>query len=108
MEILETARLLTSELVTNSIRHAGLRPGDAIRVVAGWTGTTLRVMVRDGGSGARAAAGVAGAIRPSPTGESGWGLFLVDRLATRWGTNLGGVPGFWFELEADERHDRRV
>ena len=97
--ILMDATLLTSELVTNSIRHAGLEPSDDIELVAEWSGSTLRVVVRDGGVRELPTNVLAGSIRPSPTGRSGWGLYLVDRLASRWGTNLGGRPGFWFELE---------
>ena len=91
--------LLTSELVTNSIRHAGLGPDDYIDVAASWSGTLLRVIVRDSGSAGPPSEIVAGPIRPSPGGQSGWGLYLVDRLATRWGTSLEGAAGFWFELE---------
>jgi serine/threonine-protein kinase RsbW len=95
----EDAVLLTTELVTNSIRHADLGPGDHVDVTAVWSGTVLRIIVRDSGSGVPPSDIVAGSIRPSPGGQSGWGLYLVDRLSTRWGTNLGGTVGFWFELE---------
>lgn len=95
---LEVAQLLISELVTNSIRHAGLGPDDRIRVEAEVSGSRLRVDVLDGSrqSGPHR---VSGTIRPAPGAESGWGLFLVDRLATRWGW---GRDGYWFELEAPE------
>ena len=96
---LEDASLLTSELVTNSIRHGGLGPDDHVSVTVSWRGPVLRVVVRDTGTGRLPADVVAGSIRPSPGGQSGWGLYLVDRLASRWGTNLGGSAGFWFELE---------
>ena len=95
--LLEDAKLLTSELVTNSVRHAGLRPEDHIRVTAERT-AGLRVVVLDGAS--PAASTVAGAIRPAPGARSGFGLYLVDQIASRWGTNLGGGRGFWFELRA--------
>jgi len=95
--LLESAQLLASELVTNSIQHAGLGPHDSIRVQAAWSGTRLRVDVRDR-SETRGRYPVAGAIRPAPGAESGWGLFLVDRLASRWGRGPGQ---YWFELELD-------
>jgi anti-sigma regulatory factor (Ser/Thr protein kinase) len=91
------AQLAVSELVTNSVRHAGLGPQDLIRLIVDWSGDRLKVHVRDRGRGVGSAP-VAGSIRPLPGAESGWGLYLVDRLATRWG--LGG-GGYWFEL----RHD---
>jgi anti-sigma regulatory factor (Ser/Thr protein kinase) len=91
------AQLAVSELVTNSVRHAGLGPQDLIRLIVDWSGDRLKVHVRDRGRGVGSAP-VAGSIRPLPGAESGWGLYLVDRLATRWG--LGGSR-YWFEL----RHD---
>jgi anti-sigma regulatory factor (Ser/Thr protein kinase) len=97
------ATLLTNELVTNSLRHAGLGPGDTVEVTATWSGTLLRVVVRDSGTASLPGDIVAGSIRPLPGAQSGWGLYLVDKLAARWGTNLGGSVGFWFELEETTR-----
>jgi anti-sigma regulatory factor (Ser/Thr protein kinase) len=94
------AQLLVSELVSNSVRHAGLGRDDLIRVTADWSGDRLRVHVRDGARPTRASP-IAGSIRPAPGAESGWGLYLVDRLASRWGTTAGG---YWFELRGDQLH----
>jgi anti-sigma regulatory factor (Ser/Thr protein kinase) len=88
------AQLAVSELVTNSVRHAGLAPDDLIRVTVDWSGARLKVHVRDGRRAMRPAV-VSGSIRPAPGAESGWGLYLVDRVASRWGT---GADGYWFEL----------
>ena len=92
------AQLLVSELVSNSVRHAGLGRDDLIRVTADWSGDRLLVHVRDGGR-ARPASPVSGSIRPAPGAESGWGLYVVDRLASRWGTTAGG---YWFELRPEQ------
>jgi anti-sigma regulatory factor (Ser/Thr protein kinase) len=94
------AQLLVSELVSNSVRHAGLGRDDRIRVTADWSGDRLLVHVRDGARPTRASL-VAGSIRPAPGAESGWGLYLVDRLASRWGTT---TSGYWFELRGDQPH----
>jgi anti-sigma regulatory factor (Ser/Thr protein kinase) len=88
------AQLLVSELVSNSVRHAGLGRDDLIRVTADWSGGRLMVHVRDGRRGV-GPAGVSGSIRPAPGAESEWGLYPVDRMASRWGTTAGG---YWFEL----------
>jgi anti-sigma regulatory factor (Ser/Thr protein kinase) len=88
------AQLAVSELVTNSVRHAGLAPDDLIRITVDWSGARLKVHVRDGRRGVGPAV-VSGSIRPAPGAESGWGLYLVDRLSSRWGT---GAEGYWFEL----------
>lgn len=93
--VLDDARLLLSELITNSIRHAGLGPDDRVRVTAEWSEAHLRVDVWDRARSA-ASSRLAGAIRPAPTAESGWGLYLVDTLASRWGSTPGR---YWFELE---------
>lgn len=95
-DFVDIAKLLLTELVTNSIRHAGLSRSDQIRVTVIWSGRSLRVSVDDRKPGAMAHV-VAGAIRPSPGSYSGWGLYLIDRLATRWGVDQG--RGYWFELD---------
>lgn len=92
--VLDDARLLVSELVANSVRHARIGPNDTIRVTAEVENRRLRVDVIDGGRGGGPP--VAGGIRPSPGSESGWGLFLVETLASRWGHGTGR---YWFELE---------
>jgi anti-sigma regulatory factor (Ser/Thr protein kinase) len=97
MALMDDAKLLATELVTNSIPHSGLRPDQVVHLTAHWSGRTLRVIVRDRANGAGPPA-VAGSIRPSPGAESGWGLFFfLDRIATRWGTD--GRAGYWFELD---------
>jgi len=89
---LHDVRLLVNELVANSIRHSGV-PNGRIRIRARIAGDTLHVEVVDGGRAAPHP--VAGGIRPGPQASSGWGLFLVDALAQRWGHGNGG---FWFEF----------
>jgi len=97
--LLDDARLLVNELVSNSIRHAGLGPDDTVRIRADWSGTRLRVDVYDR-AGVPVPSRVAGSICPSAGAESGWGLYLIDRLASRW----GAAPGrYWFELDLEQR-----
>jgi anti-sigma regulatory factor (Ser/Thr protein kinase) len=88
-------RLMVSELVTNSVRHAGLNGTDRIslRVRAG--PRRIRIELQDRGRGF---------ARPdSPTSlfqESGWGLFLVEQLSNRWGveTDPRGTT-VWVEVD---------
>jgi anti-sigma regulatory factor (Ser/Thr protein kinase) len=88
------AALLTSELVTNAIRHGGSR---AV-IDAHAPGGVLRVSVRDDNP----ALPVVG-LRPDLTAESGRGLHLVEALATRWGVEESGNDGkaVWFEIDLD-------
>lgn len=92
---LEDARLMVSELVTNSLRHGGVS-NRSIEVLADIEGRTLMVQVRDQGKG----------FRPHPRAsdapaDSGWGLYLVEQLADRWGATSDGATCVWFELQLD-------
>jgi anti-sigma regulatory factor (Ser/Thr protein kinase) len=92
----ETLILLVSELVTNAVRHAGLKAGDRIGLLVDRRDTVLRVEVDDPGTGFDLRP-----PRPDPARASGWGLYLVDELADRWGMDRGGRGGtrIWFELD---------
>jgi hypothetical protein len=88
-----TARLPASELVTNSVRHAGSGEGDWISFDVALSPTALRVEVSDHGPGFAPAP-----RRPAPDQPAGRGLFLVDALADRWGSAEGGTR-VWFEVD---------
>ncbi|MGW2707274.1 ATP-binding protein, partial [Streptomyces sp. NPDC001340] len=89
-ELTDDLKLLTGELVANSVTHTKA----ACVVCVRWTGERLRVEVTD--------------IDPTPVAlsqalpvdEHGRGLFLVAALATEWGSQ-SCVAGktIWFELE---------
>ena len=88
----EPVKLLVSEAVTNSVKHAGLEHGQKIELEV-WAGRSkVRVNVTDYGRGfnpeARAERGPRG----------GFGLFLVDELADRWGFEPG-ESRLWFEID---------
>src|SRR5205823_5327739 len=103
--LLDDAKLLATELLTNSIRHSGLRPDEVIHLTAQWSGTTLRITVRDRARSAEPPP-IVGSIRPSPGAESGWGLYLVDRIASRWGITFEGGTSYWLELEPPTEPER--
>ncbi|HWE08179.1 MAG TPA: ATP-binding protein [Solirubrobacteraceae bacterium] len=86
---LDQAKLLVSELVSNSVRH-GL--GD-ITVRAELDEERLLVEVMDEGSG------VEREIRKRDfDAVGGWGLTIVDAVASRWGIHEG-TTHVWFEVE---------
>ena len=68
-------QLVVSELVTNAVRHGGLRDGDPIMLMLGCEDGRLRVDVDDGGETP---------WTPRPGGPGGWGLAAVAALSERW------------------------
>ena len=87
--------LLISELVTNSVRHAGLDATQPLQLSVVTSGDTVRVAVRDPGPGFRPPA------PPQDPGHvGGWGLVLVDQLAEKWGVEHDGEANVvWCELK---------
>lgn len=86
------ASLCLSELVTNAVQHPDQASGQEIDLAVTVSGSTLRVEVIDPGGGFEPG-------RPTQGDERGWGLFIVDQLATRWGTEPGSDRTvMWFEL----------
>lgn len=91
---LETMRLLVSELVTNSVRHARLERSGWINLSVEEKPDAVRVAVTDPGVGFDERPGP-----PQPGDPSGWGLHLVEQLADRWGISRDGETKVWFEIE---------
>jgi len=90
--LVETARLLTSELVTNAVLHAR---------------TEMTVTVEDSDSGVRIAVTDSSPVPPSlrrhsTTATTGRGLRLLNQLAREWSVdeNAGGKT-VWFTLAND-------
>ena len=92
--VVDDAVLLVSEIVSNSVRHASLDKSDAIQVRVRGSDSMLRVDVIDPGPGFDP-----DRVDPSEC-EGGWGLRLLDRLATRWGVERNDMTKVWFELAA--------
>lgn len=91
--LLHNARLLVSELVTNSVRHAGAGEEDSLLLEVLLSPDGLRIEVADDGPGFEARSGFPGLEQ-----VSGRGLFLVERIADRWGVADHGTR-VWFELD---------
>jgi anti-sigma regulatory factor (Ser/Thr protein kinase) len=88
-----TARLLVSEIVTNSVRHGGAGEGDWIGLDVALSPAALRVEVTDPGPGF-----VPHPALPDPDDPGGRGLFLVEQMADRWGHADAGTR-VWFEVD---------
>jgi anti-sigma regulatory factor (Ser/Thr protein kinase) len=94
-EVFDRLRLLTSELIANSVQHGRLQPEEQIHVRVSFHHQMVHVEVTDEGR--------MWAPRDLPTeapmnSEAGRGLFLVDRLADAWGVDPGPPTSVWFEL----------
>jgi anti-sigma regulatory factor (Ser/Thr protein kinase) len=91
--LLDDIRLLVSELVTNSIRHAGVGPSESVELDVAVATDKVRVAVSDLGPGFepdRAA---------EPGSGGGWGLFMVETVSDRWGVDGGSDCRVWFEID---------
>lgn len=94
------AELVVSELGTNAVTHTGTGgPGGRFVVELEVHPARVRVAVVD--MGAATGPVPAGGDPASPEHVSGRGLFLVEALSVKWGTEPAG-PGLrvWAELAA--------
>ena len=90
-------RLLVSELVTNSVKHAKVGEDDSIMLGVKIDGELVRIEVRDSGPG----------FDPPPSAppedaDEGWGLFLVEQLADEWGVERER-QAVWFQIDCSKR-----
>ena len=96
---LEDARLVVSELVTNSVLHAGLSPGDRISLLVEVRSGSVRGRVCDPGRGFEKPS----EPEPRPEMSGGWGLPIVERISHRWGVERNGkqrgLTCVWFEID---------
>jgi anti-sigma regulatory factor (Ser/Thr protein kinase) len=90
--VLDDVRLVTSELVGNSVKHAGNPHGHPINVKVQVRADRLRLEVVD-----------RSVFDPTPETsnelrEVKWGLVLVDRIADAWGRIDPPEGGIWAEF----------
>jgi anti-sigma regulatory factor (Ser/Thr protein kinase) len=78
-ELADTAEVVASELVTNSLKASAGLDLAAIRLVLTLDKGELAILVRDSHPG------VPLAVRPGPDDESGRGLLIVEQLSARCG-----------------------
>jgi anti-sigma regulatory factor (Ser/Thr protein kinase) len=89
-------RLLVTELVANSVRHAGLDESDSITVTLELGDARLRVEVLDPGEG------FAFPVRPQKHDAGGGrGLQIVAAIAHRWGIERSEPIAVWFEIDLE-------
>jgi transcriptional regulator with XRE-family HTH domain/anti-sigma regulatory factor (Ser/Thr protein kinase) len=89
---LRDAQLLVSELVTNSVVHGSTSKHNKVGILIDVNLERLRVEVTDLGEHSPELGA------PHETG--GYGLYLVDRVASRWETTRVGAGNLtWFEID---------
>ena len=92
-----TVSLLASEVVTNAVRHAA--EAGPITLAATLDEGYARVEVLDRGPG----------FDPDVRrATAGFGLRLLDKLATRWGVERGSGTLVWFEVDRRRRRFGRA
>lgn len=94
-DIEHTVTLLATEVVSNAVRHGGLRPDQRIVFFARLNDDFARVEVADPGIG----------FDPDLVGSEGYGLKLLAKLSARWGVDSTKGCRVWFEVD---RRSRRV
>jgi anti-sigma regulatory factor (Ser/Thr protein kinase) len=94
--------LCVSELVTNTVQRAE-PAGEEIELVVRRGGELVRAEVREHRPGV--------VVTQSPAHEthSVWGMFIVDRVADRWGVDRDKGTVVWCEIDlASDRWSRRT
>ena len=92
-DALDRLQLLVTELVTNSLKHGALTVDTQIGLDVYVDGDAVYAEVHDTGVGF-----VPRKPDLDPFRSSGWGLWLLDRLTTRWGIENGAGTTAWFEM----------
>ena len=96
-DVIERTALVVTEVVTNSVTHAGLTAAQPIDLNIQTLPGCLRIEVTD--------AGTAGfdpvATPPYPGQNSGLGLWVVDQLTDRWGVDFTHSTRVWCEFDLD-------
>jgi anti-sigma regulatory factor (Ser/Thr protein kinase) len=86
--------LLLTELVTNAVRHAGAGPERPVQVQLQHRAGCVVVAVADEGPGF-----TWDPTAPAGSESGGWGLFLVNQIADRWGVErTTSGTRVWFEI----------
>jgi anti-sigma regulatory factor (Ser/Thr protein kinase) len=94
-EARDRIELLVSELLTNSVIHAGLTWDETVDIRLTCGGQSIRVEVADPGRSFRAVP-----VEPRAGALGQWGVFLVSTLSDRWGLkDLDRGKAVWFEID---------
>jgi anti-sigma regulatory factor (Ser/Thr protein kinase) len=91
-DLVERGRLVVTELVSNSVKHAGLTPEQQIKLRVSASRDLLQLEVIDDGDGFDP-------TRPKLARyDGGWGLSIVADLSDRWEVDLSNSTRVWCEF----------
>ncbi|HEV7584538.1 MAG TPA: ATP-binding protein [Solirubrobacteraceae bacterium] len=92
----ETLLLLVSEVVTNAVMHSHAGTDAPVLLTATVLGDTVRVEVTDGGEGFTPPS-YETSQPPQRMTIGGYGLYVINQAARRWGVDREGGTRVWFE-----------
>jgi len=96
-DVIERSALVATEVVTNSVTHAGLTAAQPIDLNIQVLPGRLRIEVTDEGT-----AGFDPVVTlPHPRQNSGRGFWMVDQLTERWGVDFTHSTRVWCEFDLD-------
>ncbi len=91
--VLDDARLIASELVTNAVVHSNCDASEMIAICARLGADCLTISVDDPGRTDKTAE-----IRSNPDEDGGFGLRIVQSLARKWGAERPNGHLVWAEI----------
>ncbi len=97
-DVRDDLRLVVTELVTNAVVHSRTGPEAFVRLDVRLYADHVRLEVLNEG-----APFPMDARTPPGTDEHGWGLLIVERVASRWGVLQGSGTTVWAELALSGR-----
>jgi serine/threonine-protein kinase RsbW len=94
-DVIERSALVVTEVVTNSVTHAGLTAAQPIDLNIQVFPACLRIEVTDVGTG-----GFDPVVTlPYPDQDSGRGFWMVAQLSDRWGVDFTRSTHVWCEFD---------
>lgn len=91
--------LCVSELVTNSVQHWDPARADEIELAVLRTDALMRIETRE-------CRGDVVVTQPGAMARTDWGMFIVDRVADRWGVDRSEGTRVWCEVDLESDHRR--
>ena len=102
-DVLDDLLLLTTEVLTNCLRHAPINTNDRIHLTLGVSEDSVRVEVTDPGTGSIFTPHLADVHE-----TGGRGLLLLAEMSDRWGIDRSQATTVWFELSLRARLESRA